>query len=275
MWKLERDGAQRLSVDPGAFTDLLSAITVEDDAELPRAILGLARSEVDIINCAIFHVPARGDLRLLGHAEVVETSRIRKVATAYAQRYYLRDMALHHAARESRGRGGPATLLLHQGVEDIPDPEYRTVCYEANDTAHRFAVYRPLAAGGGLLIGLYRPRGAADFSGSDLRFLSATAAWLAEAAEQRWRAMPPAGQVRADALDALIAEAGVKPSRREYEVLAAIADGLTLSAASERLGIEASSAVTYRNRGFSKLGLRSRAEYFTRLLQASRRTPVQ
>ena len=49
-------------------------------------------------------------------------------------------------------------------------------------------------------------------------------------------------------------------SQRETQVLAAILSGMDQSAIAQAIGVKASTVVTYRRRGYAKLGVQSRAE---------------
>ena len=265
IWHTADVARQRLTVDPSRVGALLSAVGVDGQA-LARATLALVRGEVEISNCALFWLPPGEPPRLMAHAQVIDEGQVRRTGSAYAEHFHRADLAVHHVRRRADETRRPGSVLLCQAASEIADPAYRQACYEDVGTRQRFAVYRSLGSLGALLLGFYRSAGLAELGRTELSYLEATSDWLAEAVERHWRLGPATGVRWRAALAAM--EVAQALSQREAQVLAAIAEGVTLPAVAARLGVEESSVVTYRNRAFRKLGIRSRHELYSRLLAA-------
>lgn len=256
---------QRLTVDPARVGALLAAVGADSQA-LARAILALVRGEVDLGNCALFWLPPGEPPRLMAHAQVIDEGQVRRTGSAYAAHFHRADLAVHHVRRRVETARRPGSVLLCQTAADIVDPAYRQACYEDVSTRQRFAIYRSLGSLGALLLGFYRNDALAELGRTELHYLEAISEWLAEAVERHWRLGPATGIRWRAALAAV--EVAQALSQRESQVLVAIAEGVTLPSIATRLGVEESSVVTYRNRAFRKLGIRSRHELYARLLAA-------
>ncbi len=265
--------AEKFPVSQAGLCELLASITDEDRTRLPKATLRLIRSEVDVLNCALFLLPATGQPWLLGHAEAEGMQDSTPAWSAYVRQHYQRDIALQQVLRSRVANPVcQSTILLHHDADDIIDTAYRTM-YNNIGTAQRFGIFRQLKGNNNLLIGIYRSASARAFSRADLNYLELLSACLAEAAVQRYRVMPPSLALSADRLDALQARLETKLSKREYDLILYIARGMTLPAAAKAMGIQPASAVTYRNRGFAKLNIRTQQELFSRLMECSGNTP--
>ncbi|MGE4336643.1 MAG: response regulator transcription factor [Pigmentiphaga sp.] len=265
IWHTADLARQQLMVEPSRVGALLSAVGADSQA-LARAILALVRGEVDVGNCALFWLPPGEPPRLMAHAQIIDEGQVRRTGSAYAEHFHRADLAVHHVRRRAEVARRPGSVLLCQTAPDIVDSAYRRACYEAVGTRQRFAVYRSLDSLGALLLGFYRNEALADLGRTELRYLEATSDWLAEAVERHWRLGPATGVRWRAALAAV--EVARALSQRETQVLVAIAEGATLPSIAARLGVEESSVVTYRNRAFHKLGIRSRHELYARLLAA-------
>lgn len=268
IWKGNPPPGSKFPISQSGLSQLLSAITDEDQARLPRAILDLVRAEVDMLNCAMFLLPARGQPLLLGHAESRPSPTPPSASSAYIRQHYQRDIALQEVLRSNtQAPQAGSTILLHQNAQDIVDPAYRNACYDSVGTLQRFGIFRQLGNNNNLFIGLYRTARAQALSQADLRYLELLANCLGEAAVQRFRTMPQAPALSASGLDRLQAGLDNKLSKREYDLVLSIARGLTVPAAAQAMGIKTASAITYRNRGFAKLGVRTQQELFARLME--------
>src|SRR5690606_13490407 len=94
IWKGNPPPGSKFPISQSGLSQLLSAITDEDRTRLPRAILDLVRAEVDMLNCAMFLLPARGQPLLLGHAESRPSPAPPSASNAYIRQHYQRDIAL-------------------------------------------------------------------------------------------------------------------------------------------------------------------------------------
>lgn len=255
-----------LSLPQSGLCRLFESITDSDETLLPKTILSIIRSEVDVLNCALFLLPTTGQPWLLGHAETTAAPGMEQAWNAYVHKHHRHDMALQEILR-TRHRGDlvQSTMLLHQDANDIIDAGYRTV-YDSAGTSQRFAIFRQLKDNHGLLICAYRAASSRAFSSSDLDFLELSSPCLSEAAVQRYQVLPPNPLQISDKLEALQNDLQIRLSKREYEIVLCIARGLTLPSAADAMGIQPASAITYRKRAFEKLEIRTQRELFSRLM---------
>ncbi|MDH0303294.1 MULTISPECIES: helix-turn-helix transcriptional regulator [unclassified Pseudomonas] len=268
IWEPRRDNTP-LSLPAHRLSALIAAVTDRERTRLPQAMLDLVRQEVDMINCALFLLPGSGQPQFLSHAQVVEPSTVQGAGQAYTNGFYRRDLALQTALKHPLAQPTRNSLLLLQGVDDIPDRAYRSACYEDVDTAQRFSVIRALDTGEHLMLSFYRSTRGDPLGESEVDYLGALAQVLIEAGVQHCRARPTALSNAESALQRLQDALDVRLSRREADVLGCLLRGLTQEATGDALGIAATSVITYRNRAFVKLGVTSRQSFFARLLDVA------
>ena len=179
---------------------------------------------------------------------------------AYVRRFWRQDGNRPIVARASRAAA--ASVVVHQmGADEITDPEYRHVCYAANRIGARLCVLVSAGPRAWLGANFYRDRACGDFSAGETAELHGLAPLLAEAALRHHRLVGGT----ASAADRLRA-AQPALTEREVQVLALLAAGLTVDGAAAELGIKPTSVITYRNRGYQRLGIHSRRELFARLM---------
>jgi DNA-binding CsgD family transcriptional regulator len=259
-WVLPRGAAARASIDCARAARLIEAVGDPDPPALARGLLATVRHHFAVHHCTVFAYPVDAAPMMVSGASADGSRCTVPAGDAYVRRFWSMDGNRGIVSRATRGAA--ATVVVHRmAADEIADPEYRHICYAANGIGDRLCVLS--AAGPQLWLGvsLYRNRSHGAFSAGETGVFHGLAPLLAQAATRHHGLLPRRGSA-AERLRA----AQPALSAREVQVLALLADGLTVDGVAAELGIKPTSVVTYRNRGYQRLGIRTRRELFARML---------
>jgi len=182
-------------------------------------------------------------------------------AEHYVSRWWRHDPEYRHF---SAPRPAGTTSIVQTRLDQIPAGAYRTNCYEPGGIGDRLALayWRD---GTCLTLRLYRRRGT-RFRDRDERALAAEAPLLGALCwEHRRRAATddrPAAVLRR-----LAGARGQALSHRELVVLRGIVNNQSAEGIAIDLNVRPSTVVTYRQRGYAKLGIATRGELFALCLR--------
>jgi DNA-binding CsgD family transcriptional regulator len=239
---------------------LIAAIGARERAGFAGAALRLAHTALRVSHCTLFsHDAADGAPRILSGASLSQHDTfVFDVFHEYGAGLYTHDSN----RRALRGpRGGPAVCRQQRG--EITHAGYRRF-YERGEMVDRASVLVRGHDGAPLALNFYRDDRIGRYRADELRRLAAIAPVLAGAVQQHHAASAarPAG---ADWRARLLRLApGL--TERELAVLCGLLDGATLKTVARALDIAATTAATYRDRAYSRLGVRSLREVPARLL---------
>ncbi|GCL64009.1 helix-turn-helix transcriptional regulator [Pseudaquabacterium pictum] len=163
-----------------------------------------------------------------------------------AGQHHRLDLQLHAPALAPGQLG-----LCSQQADQLPSAQWRHDCYATVGLASRLSLLMPDSDAGCTVFSAYRPVQVRDSDDAALARLGDQAALLA-AALQRHLALTAVKPV--DPLHAL--------SVRERQVVDAILAGHSAKQAGRTLGLSPTSVATYRQRAFTKLGVRRQVELF-------------
>jgi DNA-binding CsgD family transcriptional regulator len=192
-------------------------------------------------------------------------SAFARIATLrYVQKYWKRDTATAYAL----GRAHRSVKTIRRPTSVIRDIDYRHECYAEGEVVERLSICRSGAMP--IVVNAYRDRESGPFSPTEIDCFEAAAPILMASLEKHQQLVEAARDAispnnsdtqakRRIAMD----DAGL--SQREAQVLAAILSGMDQNAIAKAIGVKASSVVTYRRRGYAKLGVQSRAELRARV----------
>lgn len=210
--------------------------------------------------CSGFAIDADRPKALFAESVDRRRSAFARIATLrYVQKYWKRDTATAYAL----GRAHRSVRTLRRPSSVIRDIDYRHECYAEGEVVERLTICRSGTVS--LIVNAYRDRTSGAFAPTEIERFEAAAPVLMAALEKHqqliatacdaapaWRTGAQAG--RAAAID----DAGL--SQREAQVVAAILSGMDQNDIAQAIGVKTSTVVTYRRRGYAKLGVRSRAE---------------
>jgi len=161
-------------------------------------------------------------------------------------------------------------LLGHWRAEDIRRP-HREQIYERHGMRERVSIAQACANGGVLAVNLYRHDHQGAVRPAELRELQAIGPLLFACAQRHVALTTTSLSASAAApaqRDTLLARCpSLTP--RELDVCLRLAQGLTFDGIAADLGISATTAKTYRNRAFARLGIQHRNQLFKLLLDGA------
>jgi DNA-binding CsgD family transcriptional regulator len=187
-------------------------------------------------------------------------SAFARIATLrYAQKYWKRDTT----TASMLGRAHRSVQTTRRPSSVIRDLDYRLECYAEGEVVERISICK----GGDIQIiaNAYRQRASGPFSQRHIERLEAASPIVIAAIDKHLRLTQLAHETApAPGVDGVaaqlggIAKAGL--SAREAQVLAHILLGADQNAIAREIGVEVSSVVTYRRRGYAKFGVRNKSE---------------
>jgi DNA-binding CsgD family transcriptional regulator len=162
---------------------------------------------------------------------------------------------------EAAPRG--AALLCRQQRGEIAHRPYRRF-YERGAMVDRVSVLTRGADGTPLALNFYRDDRLGRYGAQELACLSSLAPILASAAQRHHSALAPAHEQAGWA--ARLTQLAPELTPRELAVLCGLLDGATLKTVAQALGIAPTTAATYRDRAYGRLGVRTLRDLPARLL---------
>lgn len=190
-------------------------------------------------------------------------SAFARIATLrYAQKYWKRDTT----TSSTLGRAHHSVKTIRRPSSVIRDLDYRHECYSEGEVVERISICK--AGAFQIIANVYRQRASGPFLQEQIESLEAASPIVIAAIDKHIRltrlareAAPPPGLDGVAAQLHSIAKAGL--SLREAQVLAHILAGNDQNAIARAIGLEVSTIVTYRRRGYAKFGVRNRSELRT------------
>jgi len=240
------------------------------DAFAPAvAALGTARFAVELL-AALNRMVAVDHLSLMRFADrtrppVLESAvwrggeHVAEVQRAYLGGLYRHDPNLQIEPHEIR------VLRLHRDA--IENAQYRERCYRRAGLIERLSVTAP-CAGERVALNLYRHERSGAFSEADAQAIGGVARLLASLAVKHAGMLGALlrSRERSDRVAAFAARLHALDGRltpRELDVLARILTGMSSAGIALDLRVGLNTVLTYRKRGYGRLGISSQAELFS------------
>jgi len=205
--------------------------------------------------CTVYAVGNGGRIETVSAASNYGNTAERTAAQYVERRFDRRDPHMTWLA----GRKLPAKPQLwlgHHRGEEIPDAEYRAICYDDVGIRERASLLLLLPSGQRAALSLYRSHTQAEFSDADFATLQAYAPLLAEAIIAHSRSTATR---RADR-ESAFASRLLRLSLREREVIGQLMAGHTAKEAARALGVELTTLRTHQYRAFRRLEIRTLKE---------------
>ncbi len=239
------------------LADLVARLGEPDFAgQLMLALHALCGADM----CSGFAISAGRPQALFARSVDPSRSAFARIATLrYVQKYWKRDTATAYTL----GRAHRSVKTIRRPSSVIRDIDYRHECYAAGEVVERLSICRSGTVP--IVVNAYRDRESGPFAPVEIDRFEGAAPVLMAALEKHQQLVAAAREaVLPTAINAQIKQrasidnAGL--SQREAQVLAAILSGMDQNAIAQAIGIKPSSVITYRRRGYAKLGVQSRAE---------------
>jgi LuxR family transcriptional regulator, activator of tox operons len=235
--------------------DLAPLLTALGTDAFGPALMALLHRHCGADLCSVFTL---GDDRpgvLVAESHDPAASAFARVASLrYAERYWRRDVA----ALSSLGRAHRSVQILRRPARGIRDLDYLHECYTEGSVTERLSLYR--SGTPSIIANAYRARESGPFDAAQTQAFADLAQVLHAGLERHAQILARVPPVPGPAalLHRLSEQTALSP--REAQVAALIAAGLDQAQIAARLGLRASSVITYRARAYQKLGVTGRAD---------------
>lgn len=248
-------------IDAAAVDALLDVPTSVSPA---RGMLAFINSLVGIDYLSLVEYSGRVPSQVDGCSQRAHLPNITGECFAHYKRHFSHLDEVTRLAQhvQDEAQAPAAVMVLHYGVADIPDAGWREQIFEhARLTGRLSLLYAPLAHTA-FAINLYRDVSAGCFAPGEIERLLAAAPLLRKVHLNTLRARReslPAG-VRLDLTQHALSERAPQLSRREREVCARIATGISVDGIALEIGVAPSTVQTLRKRAYAKLGIHGRRQ---------------
>lgn len=238
---------------------LLSHLGQGERDAVAEALLRLVGGQVPLAQCAIFAFDPGRKPVVVAVGDRSRTQELPHIAEAYVGRFHRLDglaavMQTEWSAAQKAGPLAPRILLHRQTGADITHAEYRHTCYTLPRVAERLAVLALYEGRRWLSVHLYRGTEHGPFDDAAVAVVEAFAPLIVQAVRLHHTGLA----VHQDLGGLLLARAvrrWPQLTQRDRDVLLALLDGLDTAALAGRLGLTPSSAQTYCQRVYRKLGV--------------------
>jgi DNA-binding CsgD family transcriptional regulator len=236
-------------------------------------LLRLVGAHAPLAQCTVFAFQPGRKPVVVAVGDRSRTQELPHIAEAYVNRFYRLDglaavMQAEWAAAQKAELEAPRILLHRQTGADIAHAEYRKICYELPQVAERLAVLALYEGRRWMSVHLYRGTEHGPFDEAGIQVVEAFAPLIVQAVRLHHTGLA----VHQDLGGLLLARAvrrWPQLTQRDSDVVMALMDGLDTAALAVRLGLTVSSAQTYCQRVYRKLGLAGQRELVAALLESS------
>lgn len=272
-WVLPPPVATALSLPLPQVSALLARLGQADAHAVAEDLLRLVGAQVPLAQCTIFAFETGRKPAVVAVGDRSRTQELPHIAEAYVDRFHRLDgLAAVMQAEWSvaqKARPDAQRILLHrQTGADIAHDNYRRTCYDLPQVAERLAVLALYEGRRWLSVHLYRGTEHGPFDDAAIRVVEAFAPLIVQAVRLHHTGLA----VHQDLSGLLLARAvrrWPQLTQRDQDVVVALMDGLDTAALATRLGLTASSAQTYCQRVYRKLGVAGQRELLAALLASS------
>jgi len=267
-WRLDRPATSG-QLDLSRATSLMLSIGATDANAFASEVLKLTSGVAGISQCTVFAYEFGNRPRTMSVADHRGGRYLRDVADTYASRFYALDGNQRIVSAAGSRRHGSSLLLHQQTSDDIAHEGYRAACYHQPNVSDRLSLLLQPAEDIWLSVNLYRDHSRGQFQVREIEQLEAMAPLIAHAASHHYTLC---GQVQMGIPQLMLARVrGLCPdlSKRELDVLRGVLEGRTAQDIGERIGVKASSVVTYQKRAYRRLGISSQRQLFALCLAAA------
>lgn len=259
-------------VDSAAVCHLLNAIGSVDHTTLANAILDLVNRHLALADCTVLAYMAERNPRIVSVASQTDYHQIFHCATNYARHLYQHDRIQLHLQSILPQQEINCVTVHRQTLAQIVDAELRRLFSETLGVVDSMAISIKTGRREWITVHLCRHREQGAFNKQEIETILQLAPLIATSVSRHYRIEADGeGDFRASVSDG-IDELCSLLTQRERQVILRILDGMTIEKIAEELGLKPTTVVTYRSRGYEKLGIKSRRELFSAVLR-NRRDP--
>jgi DNA-binding CsgD family transcriptional regulator len=221
------------------------------DARFASVMLKAVNRVVNVDHCALIRVRGTAISQVFTNESLNEHPELSKAAVAYIDRFYRYDPNLRLVGEAARLRG--KVLIRSVKPADIRQRAYRKL-YEDSGIAHRISLLTGTQGQALVALNLYRVSASGEFSDAEIARLKEVALPLVTIARRHVELLVQTAS-STDAWRQRLKVVRHDLSFRELEVAAGMLAGKTLREIAESLGVAHSTAITYRERAYRRLGV--------------------
>ncbi len=248
--------------NPAASDWLIDAIDALCEPRFAAVMLTVVNRHVARVDhCALMRLMRDSVAQVFTNATTSSDADHSRAAIRYIDGYFRRDPNLRLVRDAAKLRD--KVLVRDLRAANIKDAGYRKACYEAAGIVHRVSMILGTQGHGLVSLNFYRVTASGVFTASDLRRLKAAAPPLARLARRHVELLANTA-ASADAWRMRLKVIRHDLTARELDVAARMLAGESLREIADTLGVAHSSAVTYRERAYKRLGVQNLKELRSR-----------
>jgi DNA-binding CsgD family transcriptional regulator len=258
-----------MAVDCADVCRLFESIGRGDPAALASAILQLVGRHVAVADCTVMAFAHDREPRLVSAASLANTPQTLQIAASRMRSLaHLERIQLHLRSLLPLQIVGSVTLH-RQTTKQIIDSELQRLYRRTLDTVDCVAITLKSGCREWISVNLCRHRSQGLLGEAEIETLLRLAPLIASCLSQQKRFAREddnEGGFSVSQSDG-IEELCSRLTTRERQVIRRILDGATVERIAADLGLKPTTVITYRSRGYEKLGVSSRHELFAAVLQ--------
>ncbi|HET9474909.1 MAG TPA: helix-turn-helix transcriptional regulator [Steroidobacteraceae bacterium] len=223
------------------------------DPRFATVMLKAVNRLVDVDHCALIRLAGKTISQVFTNDSLEEHPELSRAAIAYIDRFFRYDPNLRDVGEAARLRG--KVLVRSVRPADIRQRAYRKL-YEDSGIAHRISLLTGTQGPALVALNFYRVRASGEFSDAELALIKSVALPLVTIARRHVELLVQTAS-STDAWRQRLKVVRHDLSFRELEVAAGMLAGKTLREIAASLGVAHSTAITYRERAYRRLGVQN------------------
>lgn len=256
-----------IGIDAGAVCRLLNAIGCNDGTTMAKAVLDLLKPHIHMAHCTVIAFESECNPRIISVASQKHDRQIHHCATNYARHLYHHDRVQLHL-RSILPQQEIGSIAVHrQTLTQIIDAQLRRLFNDTLGVVDSMAITIKTGRREWITTHLCRHRDQGPLDRNEIETMLQLASLIATSVSRHCQLeADDQGAYHdrvSDGIDALCSAL----AQRERQVILRILDGVTVEQIAGELGLKPTTVITYRSRAYEKLGIRSRRELFSALLQ--------
>jgi DNA-binding CsgD family transcriptional regulator len=256
-----------IAIDSTAVCRLLSAIGSVDHSTLALAVLELVNAHVAMAACSMMAFVAERNPRLVSVCSQTDEHQIFHCTSNYARHLYQHDrIQLHLQSILPQQEIGHITVH-RQTLTQIIDAELRRLYSDTLGVVDSIAVTIKTGHQEWITTSLCRHRDQGPLDEDEIETVLQLATLIATSASRHCRIEADGEADNQTSVHDGIDQLCSLLTKRERQVILRILDGVTIENIASELGLKPTTVITYRSRAYEKLGISSRHELFSAVLQ--------
>jgi LuxR family transcriptional regulator, activator of tox operons len=212
------------------------------------------RHVIHVDHCAVVRLLRASVAQVFTNATIAGDTHHATAAIRYIDGYFRHDPNLRLVRDAAKLQG--KVLVRDQKASDIEHRGYRIDCYESTGIVHRVSLLTGTQGRGLVALNFHRVTASGPYSPDELEQLKAVALPLVTIARRHVELLANTAS-DADVWRLRLKVIRHDLTRRELEVAARMLGGESLREIANSLGVAHSSAVTYRERAYRRLGVQN------------------